>query len=723
MKIKTNFFIITLILSVISSPLLLKAQLSNKVFGGSQMYATQAIVETHDGGLLLGGDTPDFASSGFDIYVIKIADQGNGDTLWTKAYGGTGYERLSNFIQTPDSGTIFIGTTTSFGANGQDVYMFKTDSLGNVLWSKIYGGIGNDFGGDIIETYDTNYLITGGLHNSVTNNTDLFLSKINGNGDTLWAKNYEIQNQNNMIIKGKKIIHTSDSNYIVLATAQGAYWGAPINTIISKFDNNGNELWTNAYVNSNINTEAWLSDITPVNNGGYMMVGLNNYFELAIMKIDELGVIEWNKTSVDIEPMTDSTYVQIMNDGEDFVISALNMQNSYPLFIKSDTLGNISWINSFYSIFPMNQVNIIKNSNQNYSLLATEIMNDFSLFVLDSLGNSDCNQINRDTNVVVNNSTNIVSNSFTFQNSSITSNFSNVSTVSTNPNIVSSYPCFTPQEICIVTTDTLLSKNMVVWEKQFSSQVISHYNIYKESNVLGVYNLTGSVDADSLSEFVDISSVPAQNAERYKISQVSNGNIESELGSPHRTIHLTVNLGLQQQINLIWNHYEGLSFSTYNIWRGNGSQFNLIGSVNSSISSFTDVSPTPSDTIYLIEVVLPNGSCVSSKSSTTFNSIISNKASSAGLIISVEELSMFNNYMVYPNPSKDVLFVESNSNENTTLTVSLTNILGEEVFSNQFKGLSNNFREKIDMSSLGKGMYILSLSSEKGVKTYKIVKE
>ena len=341
MKIKTNLFKITLILSVISFPLLLKAQLSNKVFGGSQMYATQAIVETQDGGLLLGGYTPGFASGGFDIYAIKIADQGNGDTLWTKAYGGIGYERLSNFIQTPDSGTIFIGTTTSFGANGQDVYMFKTDSLGNVLWSKIYGVLGNDFGGGIIETYDTNYLITGGLHNSVTNNTDLFLSKINGNGDTLWTKNYEIQNQNNMIIKGKKIIHTSDSNYIVLATAQNANFGSFLNTIITKFDNNGNELWTNAYVNTNTGVDAWFSDITPVNNGGYMMVGLNNYQELAIMKIDELGVIEWNKTSVDIEPMADSIYVQIINDGQDFVISARNMQNSYPLFIKSDTLDFI----------------------------------------------------------------------------------------------------------------------------------------------------------------------------------------------------------------------------------------------------------------------------------------------------------------------------------------------------------------------------------------------
>ena len=57
-----------------------------------------------------------------------------GDTLWTKTSGGPNAERSYCVKQTLDGGFIIVGSTYSFGSGGQDVYVVKTDSLGETEW-------------------------------------------------------------------------------------------------------------------------------------------------------------------------------------------------------------------------------------------------------------------------------------------------------------------------------------------------------------------------------------------------------------------------------------------------------------------------------------------------------------------------------------------------------------------------------------------------------------
>lgn len=119
-----------------------------------------SVQQTIDGGYVVGGYTRSYGAGDYDMYLIKT--DVNGDTLWTKTYGGTGKDRCYSVQQTTDTGFVLVGVTESYGVdplNSYDVYVVKTDANGDTLWTKTYGGIWGDYGQDIKLTTDGGYII------------------------------------------------------------------------------------------------------------------------------------------------------------------------------------------------------------------------------------------------------------------------------------------------------------------------------------------------------------------------------------------------------------------------------------------------------------------------------------------------------------------------------------------------------------------------------------
>jgi len=109
-----------------------------KTFGGGSSDYAYAVQQTTDGGYILVGETWSFGAGNEDIYLIKT--DANGDTLWTRTYGGTVRDEGWAVRQTTDGGYIVAGYTQSFGAGWDNVYLIKTNSNGDTLWTKTYGG-------------------------------------------------------------------------------------------------------------------------------------------------------------------------------------------------------------------------------------------------------------------------------------------------------------------------------------------------------------------------------------------------------------------------------------------------------------------------------------------------------------------------------------------------------------------------------------------------------
>ncbi len=185
-----------------------------------------------------------------------------------------------------------------------------------------------------------------------------------------------------------------------------------------------------------------------------------------------------------------------------------------------------------------------------------------------------------------------------------------------------------PPNICIVGVDSL-NHNRLVWERQNNALIDSFY-VFRESFIAGQYNKIGALAFSETSLFIDVNSNPAVQAYRYKIAAVDTCGGQTLLSDYHKTIHLTINAGLNGSWNLIWDGYEGFIFNTYRIYRGNNTNnMSLLTQLPSSSVSYTDLNPPNGVVYYQIEVVKASGcypDTMSSKANTNYNTSRSNTA-------------------------------------------------------------------------------------------------
>jgi hypothetical protein len=181
----------------------------SKTFGGTSTDYATSVLETTDGGFIVTGLTSSFGAGLADVYLIRT--DMDGDTLWTRTFGGTGNDYASCIKQTNDGGYILTGVTRSFGAGNDDVYLIKTDSLGNALWTKTFGGAGYEMGNSVQQTTDGGYIVVGFTSSCGACNKDVYLIKTNAGGNLIWSKTFGGTDDDN----GFSVQQTTDGGYII----------------------------------------------------------------------------------------------------------------------------------------------------------------------------------------------------------------------------------------------------------------------------------------------------------------------------------------------------------------------------------------------------------------------------------------------------------------------------------------------------------------------------
>jgi hypothetical protein len=203
-----------------------------RTYGGDSTDCGWAVQQTADGGYVIAGNTNSFGASGWDTYLLRT--DASGETLWTRTFGGPGIEGGYSVRQTADGGYVVAGETESFGAGNRDVYVVKTDAGGNAIWTKTFGGAARDDGNSIQPTSDGGYVIAGATQSHGAGDVDVYLIKTDSSGDTLWTRTYGGRDWE----IGKSVQPTADGGYVVVGHTE-SFGAGLIDAYLIKTDSLG----------------------------------------------------------------------------------------------------------------------------------------------------------------------------------------------------------------------------------------------------------------------------------------------------------------------------------------------------------------------------------------------------------------------------------------------------------------------------------------------------
>ena len=181
----------------------------SKTYGGTGSDQGYVLIQTSDGGYAMIGSTTSYGAGAQDTWLVKT--DANGVMLWSKTYGGTGTDTGNTMVQTSDGGYAIAGRTNSFGAGGDDVYLVKTDAAGVMQWSRAYGGAKTDYAFHMDQSSEGGYIITGLTASFGAGAVDAYFVKTDALGNMLWSKTYGGSRYD----YGWDIIQTSDGGYVI----------------------------------------------------------------------------------------------------------------------------------------------------------------------------------------------------------------------------------------------------------------------------------------------------------------------------------------------------------------------------------------------------------------------------------------------------------------------------------------------------------------------------
>jgi len=314
-----------------------------KVFGasGSDDFAL-SVQQTTDGGYVMAGFTTSFGAGGTDVYVVKT--NANGDTLWTKTYGGSGDDKATEIQQTTDGGYIITGTTT-FGAGQDDVYLIKTDGNGSTIWTKTYGGTDYESGASVKQTLDGGYVVTGSTSSYGAGGSDVYLIKTTANGDTLFTKTYGGTSSD----IGSSVDQTADAGYII--TGYTSSFGSGFSIYLIKTNSSGNLVWTKTYGGVGFDQG---NSVQQTADGGYIVAGKTQSLgpgttALHLIKTDNNGNISWSNTYGGTGFEYEGSVRQTTDGG--YILSGRTSSfgaGMYDAFlVKTDANGDSLWTRSY----------------------------------------------------------------------------------------------------------------------------------------------------------------------------------------------------------------------------------------------------------------------------------------------------------------------------------------------------------------------------------------
>ncbi len=311
-----------------------------RTYGGTGWDHGYSVAQTSDGGYIIAGSY-EGPESNIDVYLIKTDSQG--DTLWTRTYGRAALDEGYGVEQTSDGGYVVVGASGEMG--DVDAYLIKTDSNGDTIWTRTYGGSSVDEAFAVQQTSDGGYVMAGFTMSFAVGQEDAWIIKTDQNGDTIWTATYGGGN----LDVAPSVQETADGAYVVA----GYTWSyGPVGmAFLAKTGANGDSLWMKLYVPTS-HQKAYC--VRQTADGGYVFVGerrssATNDDDVWLVRTDANGDTLWtriyggdlNQHGKSLEILSDSGYI-IAGNFYHLQPGAIDMY-----VIRTDAHGDTLWTRTY----------------------------------------------------------------------------------------------------------------------------------------------------------------------------------------------------------------------------------------------------------------------------------------------------------------------------------------------------------------------------------------
>jgi len=264
--------------------------IDTRTYGSTNIEQGRHILATNDGGYAVFGSTNGLGAQQYDYYLVKI--DANLNVQWSKRYGGSGDDQGRFILQTSDGGYLLSGwVINGFNSQGRDLYMVKTDAMGNIQWTRMLGGTSHEWTGIVKEDNAGNFILAASTQSYGLGQCASYMVKFDPGGNYLWTKSYSGSGYENTYS-----VNIMNDGYLLVGYTD-SYGAGAYDGFVVKTDFNGNLVWSKAY-GGNQNDAFTAAKLTP--DGGAILFGYTNSFgsgnrDLFLCKIDGIGNLQWSK--------------------------------------------------------------------------------------------------------------------------------------------------------------------------------------------------------------------------------------------------------------------------------------------------------------------------------------------------------------------------------------------------------------------------------------------
>lgn len=294
------------------------------------LYPT-SIRTTSDGGCVLTCT----GQSGSHLLLIKLNQ--TGDIEWTYADSSLGYASSSDILITPDGNYVIIGITTMIGDTNQNIVIEKITSAGILEWSRVFGGLEDEWGSALTRTADGGFMIVGRVGS--IQNGDVLCIRLTANGDSISSRRYSAS--------------YSQSGYRILATVDGGFAiavrDAPLTDYLFRLNSDGDTLWTRAYSDYVSTPDTMrlghMHDfcITPDGSHVFLGHGMLPDYQTWLLRADSIGNVIWQRV-IGNQDYDSPEEIRLMPDGG-FVMAGRTLTSTDPDFslLRTNANGDSIW--------------------------------------------------------------------------------------------------------------------------------------------------------------------------------------------------------------------------------------------------------------------------------------------------------------------------------------------------------------------------------------------